>query len=115
MIRLPSGISTRSTSRDDLVRVVGELQHMRQQHQVQAVAVERQFGADQTHVVAGLVARGKTQRDAAVAQKLMFRQPQLHRVETEDIAHRVVEVVLLARQHIAALLAGEPFTQTLRG
>src|SRR5665811_1226692 len=97
-----------------LVRIFGEFENMRQQHQIQAVAVERQLRANQAHGVPRVISGAEAQRHPVAAQKIMLRQPQLQRVVAEYIAHRPVEIGLLARQHIAALRSGKPFAQTFR-
>ncbi|MBU1214815.1 MAG: hypothetical protein KKA63_06195, partial [Gammaproteobacteria bacterium] len=60
--------------------------------------------------------RAFTERITTKSRSVLDEQGALYlqRIETEDIAHRMVEIGLLASQHITTLLRGEPFTQTFR-
>ena len=93
------------------MRLVGELEGVRQHDQIGAILGERQPMRIGEHLRGFLQIDRQPRRDARAAQKRAFRQSDLQRVEAEDIGERAVEVRLLASQQILAERGCEPFRQ----
>ena len=87
----------------DLVRVLAELEHVRQHDEVHALRRERQMARIGGDAAAGLGARAEAVRDAAGAEEVDRRQTDLRRVEAEDVFHGAVELGALPLEDIGAL------------
>lgn len=92
------------------MRVRGKLEHVRQQHQVEAAGGEGQlvFAAAQ---VAALRAAVDPARHAIGAQQLQPGQAELHRVIAEDVRHQPVHSVLLPVEQVTPLRRLQPFLE----
>ncbi len=83
------------------VRIVGELERVRQHDEVDGVLGERQPVRVGDDVGRRVVVERPARRDAALREERALRQPDLQRVEAEDVGDGLVEVRLLAREQVA--------------
>ena len=92
-----------------LVRVVAELQHVRQQDQVRAQLLWIGSWVASPRMRTGpCVSHPAAKRDAVGAQKVEAGEPELKGIEAEDVHHFRVEVGLLGSQQIASQRRLEP-------
>ena len=90
------------------VRIVGELERVRQHDEVERVLGERQPVRVGDEVRGRVVVERPARRDAALREERALRQADLQRVEAEDVGDGLVEIRLLAREQIAAERRREP-------
>ena len=94
-----------------LMRLVGEFQHVRQDDQIDAVLGERKpvrIGQDLCRL---FQVHRHARRDARSAQERIFRHADLQRMVAEDIGERPVEIRLFALEQIASQRGREPRRQ----
>ena len=72
---------------------------------------ERQSVRIGDHVGGRVVGKRPARRNAALRQERALGQADLHRVESEDIGHGLIEVRLLARKQVRPQVRGEPLGQ----
>ena len=99
-----------------LVRVGVELQRVRHHHQIDAVGGKRQvvqIGAHLGHAVIAPIVAAKAQGHAVGAQEIVSGQGQLHGVETENIGHQKIVLLLLPIKYILAGWRVQPVFETL--
>ena len=94
-----------------LVRIVGELERVRQHDQVHGVLGERQPVRVGDDLGRRVVVERPARRDAALREEWARRQADLQRVEPEDVGDGLVEVRLLAREQVAAEVGREPLRE----
>ncbi len=97
----------------DAVRLLGEFQHVRQQHEVDRLRGERQLVAFRVEVGAGGGRDAHAMRDPARAQEIRRGHAELQRVEAEDVRRHVVEVRLLLLEQVLPERRGEPVLQSV--
>ena len=83
----------------NLVRIGAEFEHVRQHQQIDAVAGKRQVGKFGAQINIAVRRDATVHGNAVGAQKIVFGQAELQRVEAEHIGDRVVDVFKLAREH----------------
>ena len=86
----------------ELMRLVGELERMGQHDEINAVLGEWQPVWIGQHLRGVLEIDGEASRDSGAKQERAFGQPDLQRVEAEDVGERGIEVSLLTRAAVAA-------------
>lgn len=92
----------------DLVRIRGKLQHVRQHDQVDAVAGEGQMLGIGVDLRRTANATPEAEGNPAGAQILDVRQPDLQRVEAEDVGRHLIDARLFPVQHVTALRRFQP-------
>ena len=90
------------------MRIVGELEAVRHDDQVERVLRERQEVRVGNERGRGVIIERPARHDAALRQKRTLRKPDLQRMEPEDVGDGTVEVRLFARKQIAAKRGREP-------
>src|SRR5262249_35200390 len=83
-----------------LVRIVAELQDVRQQDQIGAVGEDRKLGGFGSEAYRAMLADATTERHAGCTQEGEAAEPELESVETEDVDDLGGEVGLLGGQEI---------------
>ncbi|MOA22976.1 hypothetical protein D3C78_1435740 [compost metagenome] len=94
------------------MRQAGKIQPVRQNDQIQALAVEGQEGriADHARLTAGR--RQTFPRDAVHGEEIVLAQADLQRAKTEHVGHRAVEESLFLRQQVLSQFgAGQPVSE----
>ena len=92
----------------DLVRIGAEFEHVRQHQQIDAVAGKRQVGKFGAQINIAVRRDATVHGNTVGAQKIVFGQAELQRIEAEHIGDRVVDVFKLAREHVTAERRSEP-------
>ena len=93
------------------MRVVGELEAMRHDDQVERVLREWQEMRVCNKSGGGIIIERPARHDAALRQKRTLREPYLQRMKAENIGDGAVEIRLLARKQIAAQRRREPLRE----
>src|SRR4051812_32797011 len=86
----------------DLMRVVTELEYMRQQHQIDAIRLDREKIRSPTHLAPLFGRYAEPERHAVGAQEIVLRKTDLHGVVTKNVGYGPVKMILFPLQQILA-------------